>query len=52
MKKLSVWLDDSLILEYAVDLFTKPGLDDGFFIGLASSTSGSFEEHFISGVDG
>jgi hypothetical protein len=48
-KKLSVWFDDSLVIEYVIDLFAKLELDDGFFIGLASSTSGSFEEHFVSG---
>ncbi|MGN6493706.1 MAG: VWD domain-containing protein [Agriterribacter sp.] len=45
--KISVWLDDTLVLEYAVDLFTTLGLSNQFYVGLVASTSGSFQEHSI-----
>ncbi|RYG37414.1 MAG: hypothetical protein EOO01_30210, partial [Chitinophagaceae bacterium] len=45
--KISVWLDGNLVLEYTVNLFTKLGLTNKFYIGITASTSGSFQEHSI-----
>ena len=46
-QKISIWVDDALALEYAVDLFTKLGLTDKFYVGIVASTSGSFQEHSL-----
>ncbi|WP_276484669.1 lectin-like domain-containing protein [Paraflavitalea pollutisoli] len=45
--KITVYFDGALALEYAVDLTATLGLSGQYYIGLTSSTSGSYQQHDI-----